>query len=78
MNEFATFKGRRYRVVTMERSLSLLTLLRRGALDHLGSLQGSFSGMSQPQVYEGGILLYVAACSCNSQHIDIVYALHPR
>jgi hypothetical protein len=73
-----TFQGLRLNAVPAERSLTLLSALRQGALDHLGSLREQLAPRcSAFQVYHAGSSLVAAAVSCNSQHIDTVFWLHP-
>ena len=77
------FNGRTYTMTNaiepgMAKGLILNPLIR-GELDHIGSMQGNFPGMSQPQVYSTGRngVLIAAACSCNSQFIDLAWFLSP-
>ena len=73
--------GQKYDVVPVakEAELKVLSALRGGVLEHLGSinhqLQPRCSGF---QLYKtDGVSLLAAAVSCNSQHIDVAYWLNP-
>jgi hypothetical protein len=72
------FKGKRFAVspVTQKR-LGVLSAIRSGALDHVGSLSEQICpNCSAFQVYDSGAgALIAAACSSGSQHIDTIYWL---
>lgn len=73
------FKGTRFEAVPVSghETSRVMSALRRGVLDHLGSLDTDLrSHCSAFQVYAAGPSLLAAAVSSGSQHIDVAYWLH--
>lgn len=80
MPNTTTFKGRCFKVepVSAHNRIKVLGALRSGVLDHLGALSAQLlPHCSAFQVYAAGKSLLAAAVSCQSQHIDVAYFLHP-
>jgi hypothetical protein len=69
MEQIVRFKGKRYELIPRNLNGPRSTAGYWG--EHLGSLDGNFPGMSQPQVYKDlhGFLT-AAACTCDSQWLN--------
>jgi len=78
MNNIVSFQGRRYNAVPVSADNRVRVTSSIPKLDHLGSLRDQLQPQcSGFQVYDAGESKVAAACSANSQFINVVYWLHP-